>query len=410
MNLSKREKLLGGAVALILLLFVGNYLWESIKKGFVDKQDKIASLQQNRDNLNLQVTAGSVAKAKLNRLVAQSLPSNEQEASAQYMQWLIDLAEESGLADAQFRSLGDSVEPNLFHSYRFQVSGTGTIEDATKLLHAFHAKDYLHRVLRFDLRPLANNNPPNRLTISMDCEALALDSAKRDQPRPGNNSPRIERSVEDYRANIAGRNIFAPTNHVPLLDPKRTVAATLGLKMDVGIDAKENDPGQSISYAFEGDVPKGMQIDPSTGKLTWTSSELGDYEVSVRATDSGIPARSSVQMVSIKVSDPPPATKKPIEFNVASQAFVSALVSDGKGPQAWVRSKTEGKTLYLRKGDSLKLGDVQGKVVDVGANFMEVETDGKRWTVGLDESLADAFQRSANDESNDESKDDAKDE
>jgi hypothetical protein len=51
MNLSKREKLLGGAVALILLLFVGNYLWESIKKGFVDKQDKIASLQKNRDDL-----------------------------------------------------------------------------------------------------------------------------------------------------------------------------------------------------------------------------------------------------------------------------------------------------------------------------------------------------------------------
>jgi hypothetical protein len=85
------------------------------------------------------------------------------------------------------------------------------------------------------------------------------------------------------------------------------------------------------------------------------------------------------------------------------------LVSDGKGPQAWVRSKTEGKTLYLRIGDSLKLGDVGGKVVDVGANFMEVETDGKRWTVGLDESLADAFQRSANDEAKeDEAKDEPK--
>ena len=78
---------------------------------------------------------------------------------------------------------------------------------------------------------------------------------------------------------------------------------------------------------------------------------------------------------------------------MASQAFISALLSDGKIPQAWIRSKTEGKTIYLRKGDELKLGDVKGKVIDVGRNFIELETEGKRWTVGMDESLADAFSR-----------------
>jgi hypothetical protein len=398
MNLSQREKLLAGAVGLVALLFVGNYLWESVRKGFDDKTDKIASLQQQRDDLNLQVTAGTIAKAKLNRLVPQSLPNNPQQAPAQYMEWLIDATEASGLLDAQFRVLGDTVEPNVFHSFKFQVSGTGTIENATRLLHAFHSQDYLHRVLRFDLRPIANSNPPNRLTISMDCEALSLNNARPDQAKPGNNAPRIERSVEDYQANISGRNIFAPTNHAPLLAPERRVAATLGLKMDVGIEAKDADPGQQVTYALEGDAPKGMQLDPSTGKLSWTSSELGEYKVAVRATDSGIPARSSLQQISISVAEPPPATKKPPEFDVASQAFVSALVSDGKGPQAWVRSKTETKTLYLRKGDKLKLGDVEGVVVEVGANFMELETEGKRWLVGLDESIADAYQRSMKDE------------
>jgi hypothetical protein len=103
-------------------------------------------------------------------------------------------------------------------------------------------------------------------------------------------------------------------------------------------------------------------------------------------------------MVSIKVSEPPPATKKPTEFNVASQAFVSALLSDGKDPHAWIRSKTEGKTLYLRKGEALKLGDVQGTIIAIGQNFMEVETDGKRWLVGMDESLAEAYTRSIQDE------------
>jgi hypothetical protein len=37
---------------------------------------------------------------------------------------------------------------------------------------------------------------------------------------------------------------------------------------------------------------------------------------------------------------------------------------------------------------------VIGKVVAVGANYAEFESDGRRWTVGLDESLADAYRRS----------------
>ncbi|MFM2217827.1 MAG: hypothetical protein RL240_2145, partial [Planctomycetota bacterium] len=140
-----------------------------------------------------------------------------------------------------------------------------------------------------------------------------------------------------------------------------------------------------------------MQLDPDTGKLTWTSTELGDFQVSVRATDTGIPAKSSVQLISIKVGEPPPPAKKPKEFDVAAQAFISALVSDGKGPQAWIRSKTEDKTLFLREGENLKLGDVQGKVISIGANFIELETEGKRWTVGLDEPLADAYKRGLED-------------
>jgi preprotein translocase subunit YajC len=62
-----------------------------------------------------------------------------------------------------------------------------------------------------------------------------------------------------------------------------------------------------------------------------------------------------------------------------------------------VRSKTEGKTLQLRKGDELKLGNLVGKVLDVSPDFLELETEGKRWTVGLDESIADAFKKSMED-------------
>ena len=77
MNLSQREKILAAGVGLILLLFIGNYIWGTISKGFSDKADEITRLTQQRDDQKLQITAGSIAKSKLNRLVSQSLPSTK---------------------------------------------------------------------------------------------------------------------------------------------------------------------------------------------------------------------------------------------------------------------------------------------------------------------------------------------
>ncbi len=398
MNLSQREKLLAGGVSLVILLFVGNYMWESMRKAFDTKLDKITSLQQTKNDQALQITAGAIAKAKLNRVVPQSLPSNEERARAEYMKWLIELGDEVGLIDPQPRSLGETTERDLYQDFKFQLSGTGTIETATQLLYAFQSKDYLHRVLRFDLRPMNSaNSPPNRLSIALDCEVLALKSAKPDQPNPTNNSPRIDKPLDAYKTVISGRNIFSPTNHPPRLATSRRVDATRGIRVDVGIDANDADPGQTLRYEFEGKPLDGMRLDPESGKLTWTSSEFGEYTVAVRATDSGIPARSTVQTVSIRVAEPPPPAKEPPKFDIASQAFVTALISDARGPAAWVRSKIEDKTIYLRQGDELKLGNIVGKVIEVRPDFIELETDGKRWIVGQDESIADAYKKSMED-------------
>ena len=170
MNLSKREQLLAAGVGLIFFLFLGNYFWESIRSGIDTKENLKLNLSKQRDEQKAQLTAGAIAKSKLNRLVSQSLPSNEEKARAQYLEWLINLADQCNLTDPLPKSTGDTIEKDLYQSFRFQLAGTGTIENATKLLHAFHTKDYLHRITRFDMQPIPNNNPPNRLRISLDCE------------------------------------------------------------------------------------------------------------------------------------------------------------------------------------------------------------------------------------------------
>jgi hypothetical protein len=118
----------------------------------------------------------------------------------------------------------------------------------------------------------------------------------------------------------------------------------------------------------------------------------------VKATDNGVPARSSSQWITISVKEPPPPAKEPVKFDVASQSVVTALLSGkNRPPEAWVLSKTDGKNFTLRKGDPLKLGGIEGFVTEVGANYVEFETQGRRWLVGLDESIADAYQRGQTD-------------
>ncbi len=51
----------------------------------------------------------------------------------------------------------------------------------------------------------------------------------------------------------------------------------------------------------------------------------------------------------------------------------------------------------MRVGDDFDFAGIKGKVTEIGASFVEIETDGRKWIVGLDESLADAFKRGQTD-------------
>lgn len=97
--------------------------------------------------------------------------------------------------------------------------------------------------------------------------------------------------------------------------------------------------------------------------------------------------------------DPPkpvePAPPPP-KFDVATQAFVSSVTSGRTGTAASIRSRIEGKTIDLSAGTEFEIGSVKAKVVDINVSeqFVELESDGVRWTIDMDTSLADAFAKS----------------
>jgi len=397
MAMNSREKILAAGVGVIATLFVGRSLFTSIQGGFEKKTQLVETLEKKKSDQDLQITAGEVANKKLVSLVPKSLPKVEETARADYQKWLISLGEEAQLTSPLTKWSGYLQEKDSpYQLLKFNLQGTGTIEHATQLLYGFYAKDYLHRISRFDMSPVPNSVEPDQLTISLECEVLALLIAKDKQDPPKGISNRIAKSLDEYKEPILARNLFAPTNQPPQLEPKKSVEAKVGLRLEHMVEATEVDPNQRISYELVGDIPKGMRLERDTGKLTWTSNELGEYKVSVQATDNGIPKRSSLQSLIVKVNPLPPTPPPPIQFDVASQAMVTALIG-GINPEAWIHSKTESKTYKLQKGDQLKLGGVNGLVKEVGANYVELETEGRRWLVGLDESLADAYTRSKTD-------------
>jgi hypothetical protein len=389
-----REKVLSVGVAIAVSFVVGNYGLQSIRKGMEVKSNEVDRLRSELTRRDTVITDGLLDRLKINRVANGSLPTNREKAAADYRSWLITLINDAGLSQSKQTFIGDTDEKGVYRKLKFSISGRGTIENLTKLLHQYYSKDYLHRIsqLKISLVP----REAYKLDINLVSEVLAVDAASATQKEPATTSHRVTKSIDQYDQAIVGRNLFSPVNHPPKLAATASAQAIKGESINFKPSVSDSDPGQTVRFEMIGEHPPEMQIDRATGAFTWTPQAIGNTDVMIRAIDNGLPSTYADQKVTIAVSDPPPPVAPPQpepKMDVAAQSFVSALLAGREGPEAWVRSRMDGKTIYLKKGDQLSLGSVEGTVISVGANYIELETEGVKWTVGLDESLADAYQR-----------------
>jgi hypothetical protein len=392
--MTKRERLLALGVGIVVLALLLQLGINRVRAGFKTKTDRLAALMTAVEKKQQTVRDGFKAKDKLAEVTKRSLPSDPERAVAGYREWLNKITQDSGLESHQNVFESTRSEKGLYDSHNFKVSGKGTLPEFVKLLYSFFEKDYLHRVKAIKMSP--ERGETYLMGFVMDVEVLGLKQASATQPALTEPSKRVSLSLAEYDDRICSRNLFAPANSAPKLQKSVSVQVAKDSSLDFQAGATDPDAGQTIQYELDGEAPEGLSIDKASGKLVWLPRELGEYEVTLLAKDNGIPARQSRQTVSIKVIEPPPPvkTEEAPKFDVASQSFVNAFLTGVKGqPEVWIRSKTEDKTLQLKIGDELKLGGVVGKVTAIGATYAEFETDGKRWIVGMDESLADAYKR-----------------
>ncbi len=394
--MNKRERMLTIVVVVVLLAVVFQFGIDRVRKGFKLKNDRIALLEDEIDKKKKSIRYGMNARENMEKIVPQSLPKDSEKAIAVYREWLDRLIADAGLQAPENTFIKQSQEKDVYQLYQFKISGFTKLPSLVSLLYRFNEKNYLHRIRSLTVTP--DRREMYLLKVDMDVDVLGLEAAKPDQPAPSGSSNRLSLSLAEYTSRIVNRNLFAPANLPPKLSSESKVSVAVDSRLDYRVSASDPDAGQQIEYRLVGDVPNNLSIDKRTGQLIWQPRQLGTYRVTVEAKDNGLPSQAAQQVVAIQVVDAPKpiVVKEPPKFDIASQAFVSAFVTSRNGqPEVWIRSKIEDKTVQLKVGDPFSVGELKGKVTAIGVTYAEFETDGRRWIVGMDESLADAYKRSS---------------
>lgn len=395
--MNQREKILAIGVGATIGLFGLQYGYSSLRNSLNNKQALVESARTEADNLQTRIRSGIVAQRKINELKVKSLPTTPQLLIAEYGAWLTKLGEEVGLENIKVTK-PERPEKALksFTSYKFSLNGSCRTDQVLDLLTKFYDKNFLHSITKLNLNM---TDQANWINIQLDAEATALRIADQKQPPSEEPSGRLAKSAEAYKAVIIGRNPFAPPNLPPKLATSTKQEVKRGDSWSLKLEG--NDPeNQAVKFELiSKEFPPGMRFNSSGSELSWNPSENGEYELMVRATDSGLPAKSSDYTLAFKVVDPPPPPTKveePPKFDPATQSRVSAVLGGREGPEAWIRSLTDGKTIELSVGEDFELGTIKAKVVSINVkeSFIELETEGRRWTVGMDDSLTDAFEKS----------------
>jgi hypothetical protein len=393
--MTPRERILAMGVGAAVGLFGLQYSIMNIRGSLDAKQVAVDNAQAELDKAKLMEDAGFNAANKLNRLRSKSLPSDLSTLQAQYRDWLFTIGESSGLSNIKVVTPSLPIQTaDAFKAYKFTLTGECRTDQVIDLLARFYDKDCLHSIETLKLEPLQGST--TILKVTLDSRALALNSADAKQKPSLASSGRLSMTAEEYKDAILNRNPFSPPNQPPRLATNRSQEIKLGDDWRLALEGTDPEQGRVEFELVTTEPPKGLEL--RRGELRWKPTEVGEYKVKVRATDDGWPRRSTEEQLTLRVVEPPKETPKvePPKFDVASQAFVTMMVSGRRGPEAAIRSRTEGKTFALQEGSELEVGSVKAKVLSINLQeeFIELDSEGHRWLLDWNTSLADAYKKS----------------
>lgn len=395
MAMTKREKLLASGIAGIGCLLGGQYAINSVSSGFEELQTQIDRTQDKIDDHEDVIFKGQLDGKQLAELKGKSLPADPEEALSTYVSWLTQVGRSVGIEGLSVVKKGNAISTDAYTQYDFALQGKCKTDQVVELLAKFYDKDYMHSISTLSMQPDPRERDVFNLVIR--AKALALKGASKDAEPSEEPSGRLKMDVAEYKDVILARNPFSPPNLAPSIETDSTLEIVLGDRnWNEVLEAKDPEEHDS-NWKLKGDIPDGVKL--NGGRLSFSPESVGEYDVTVVATDSGWPAMSTEKKIRLVVTEPVKEEEKvePPKFDDATQAFASAIVQGAKGPEVCMRVKTKSETLWLSIGDDIDVGTVKAKVITINPieSYVEFESEERRWTLGMDESLSEAFQKSA---------------
>ena len=270
--MNQREKLLVGAVGLLVILWGGTVGWDRYESALTSNQNQQSSAEQQLSQARTASARGLRAQRMLRGWQRQSLPRNLDIAKSLYQDWLRLRLVETGLVVRELTESTSRTTQKHFSQMTYVVNAQGTLEELTEFLYRFYQSNHLHRISSASLTPTTTRRS---LTVSLTIDALSLPECPRSDQLAEGSSDTFAEPLEEVRDEIVSRNIFVayepakPEQPVEQVDEnagEATKAVVTGMTQGEGgwqMAVRMSDSGK-VSYFRVGDE---ISIGQFTGRI-----------------------------------------------------------------------------------------------------------------------------------------------
>lgn len=216
--MTQREKLLVGAVASLVVLWV---LW-TCGGWYLTAADRLETqLRQTESDAMDAEQSERLARRSLRRLEelqARSLPADSDIARSVYSAWLVGAIEEAGLDFGDVRFSATRSLPGVYDSIAFNAEATGSLEAVAKFLHAYHTVGCLHQLSKLQIAPIDDSGEALRLSLTSVALIVTGTELSEGLPEVADASRLARDAAEAYAESLVSRNMFA--SYTPPPPPK----------------------------------------------------------------------------------------------------------------------------------------------------------------------------------------------
>lgn len=168
--MTQREKILAGALAAVIAVFViGPAVVSAVLKPLRERDDDIENLTRSLAELEDREFALLAAKRQVNRWREMSLPPDPLDAQRVYYQWLNDVTILAGWDDVEMTLGTAAPRKGGYTTIPVTIDAEATLPEINHFVEFLESTSLLQRVTRLDIEsPYPDGDPPMHVVIALE--------------------------------------------------------------------------------------------------------------------------------------------------------------------------------------------------------------------------------------------------